>query len=49
MLNCLEEAINDFRHDTNKIKSKLFKIEEVVKKSSVASIFPLIEKVYSYE
>jgi len=27
----------------------LFKIEEVVKKSSVASIFPLIEKVYSYE
>ena len=49
MLNCLEEAINDFRHDTNKIKSKLFKIEEVVKKSSVESIFPLIEKVYSYE
>ena len=49
MLNCLEEAIKDFRHDANKIKSKLFKIEEVVKKSSVASIFPLIEKVYSYE
>ena len=49
MLDSLSQAINDYRLDSNKIKSKLFNIEEVVKKSSVASIFPLIEKVYNYE
>ena len=49
MMQSLNQAIDDFRLDTNKIKSKLYKIEEVVKKSSVASIFPLIEKVYHYE
>ena len=49
MLDSLSQAINDYRLDSNKVKSKLFNIEEVVKKSSVASIFPLIEKVYNYE
>ena len=49
MLNSLNEAIQDMRKDKNKIKSKLFSIEEVVKNASVASIFPLLEQVYNYE
>ena len=49
MLQSLEDAIYDLRHDKDKIKSKLFNIEEVVKKSSVISIFPLLEQVYSNE
>ena len=49
MLDSLNEAIHDLRYDKNKIKSKLFNIEEVVKNASVASIFPLLEKVYNYE
>ncbi len=32
MLDSLSQAINDYRLDSNKIKSKLFNIEEVVKK-----------------
>jgi len=49
MLQSLEDAIYDLRHDKDKIKSKLFNIEEVVKKSSVISIFPLLEQVYNNE
>jgi len=49
MLQSLEDAIYDLRYDKDKIKSKLFNIEEVVKKSSVISIFPLLEQVYNNE
>ena len=49
MLRLVNEAIHDLRKDKNKIKSKLFNIEEVVKNASVASIFPLLEQVYNYE
>ena len=35
--------------DNKKIKSKLFNIEQMVKKSSPEIIFPMIEKVYQSE
>jgi len=37
------------RRDNKKIKSKLFNIEQMVKKSSAEIIFPMIEKVYQSE
>jgi hypothetical protein len=43
------EAIEDLRRDNKKIKSKLFNIEQMVKKSSAEIIFPMIEKVYQSE
>jgi hypothetical protein len=49
LLGNLNEAIKDLRGDSKKIKSKLFNIEEMVKKSSVEKIFPMIEKVYHSE
>ena len=49
LLSSLNEAVKDLRYDNKKIKSKLFNIEQMVKKSSVDSIFPLIEKVYQNE
>ena len=48
-LRILNQAIDDLRNDNNKIKSKLFNIEQMVKKSSAKKIFPLIEKVYQNE
>ena len=45
----LTEAIEDLRRDNKKIKSKLFNIEQMVKKSSAEKIFPMIEKVYQSE
>ena len=49
LLGNLNEAIKDLRGDSKKIKPKLFNIEEMVKKSSVEKIFPMIEKVYHSE
>ena len=49
LLSSLNEAVKDLRYDNKKIKSKLFNIEQMIKKSSVDSIFPLIEKVYQNE
>ena len=49
LLSSLNQAIYDLRHDNKKIKSKLFNIEQMVKKSSAGSIFPQIEKVYQDE
>ena len=49
LLRSLNDAVHDLRHDTKKIASKLFNIEQMVKKSSASSIFPLIEKVYQDE
>ena len=49
LLRSLNEAVHDLRHDTKKIASKLFNIEQMVKKSSVENIFPLIEKAYFNE
>ena len=48
-LSIINQAIDDLRNDNNKIKSKLFNIEQIVKKSSAKKIFPLIEKVYQNE
>ena len=49
LLSTLKLAIEDLRYDIKKIKSKLFNIEEVVKKSSANMLFPLIEQVYHNE
>ena len=49
LLTSLMEAIEDLRRDNKKIKSKLFNIEQMVKKSSAEIIFPMIEKVYQSE
>ena len=49
LLKALNAAIYDFRHDEDVIKTKLFNIEQMVKKSSVENIFPALEKVYSNE
>ncbi len=49
LLTSLIEAIEDLRRDNKKIKSKLFNIEQMVKKSSAEIIFPMIEKVYQSE
>ena len=49
LLTSLNEAIEDLRRDNKKIKSKLFNIEQMVKKSSAEIIFPMIEKVYQSE
>ena len=49
LLRSLNEAVHDLRHDTKKIASKLFNIEQMVKKSSVEKIFPLMEKAYLNE
>jgi glycosyltransferase involved in cell wall biosynthesis len=49
LLISLNEAIEDLRRDNKKIKSKLFNIEQMVKKSSAEIIFPMIEKVYQSE
>ena len=49
LLISLNEAIEDLRRDNKKIKSKLFNIEQMVKKSSAETIFPMIEKVYQSE
>ena len=49
LLISLNEAIKDLRRDNKKIKSKLFNIEQMVKKSSAEIIFPMIEKVYQSE
>ena len=49
LLISLNEAIQDLRGDNKKIKSKLFNIEQMVKRSSAEIIFPMIEKVYQSE
>ena len=49
LLRSLNEAVHDLRHDTKEIASKLFNIEQMVKKSSVEKIFPLMEKAYLNE
>ena len=49
LLRVLNEAIHDFRHDEGVIKTKLFNIEQMVKKSSVNNIFPVLDKVYNNE
>ncbi|MDC1071243.1 glycosyltransferase family 4 protein [Acidimicrobiia bacterium] len=45
----LNQAIQDLRLDNKKIKSKLFNIEQMIKKSSEQTIFPMLEKVYHDE
>jgi glycosyltransferase involved in cell wall biosynthesis len=49
LLISLNEAIQDLRGDNKKIKSKLFNIEQMVKRCSAEIIFPMIEKVYQSE